>query len=87
MGFGEFFFRVMTDPIQYVVYLLLCEIIVFSILRKQLISIIDPLTISYFFLGIYSATVLYMYANNLIEEISVYHFLLSTTALIIGLCF
>lgn len=87
MGFGEFFIRVMTDPIQYVVYLLLCEIIVFSILRKQLISIIDPLAVSCFFLGIYSATVLYMYANNLIEEISVYHFLLSTTALIIGLCF
>lgn len=86
MGFGEFFFIVLEDPIPYIAYLLLFESIIFFVLRKQLISIVDPLAEVAFFLGIYCATVLYMDVNNLLDEISVYHYWFSTCALILGMC-
>jgi len=69
----------------YILIWIFSFITVFYVLKKQLFFIIDPFLVPFFFFSIHLATVLFMYYNNLIENISLYHFLATFSVFLIGL--
>lgn len=85
MIFFEYSILVAENTDLYIVMLLLFGLFMIFSLKRQTFSIVDPMLMGGFLLTIYAATVAFLYALGYTTEFYVAQYILSSTALLIGL--
>lgn len=85
MDFISYLYILQLNSGLYLMILGISLIICYFLLRKQMFSMIDPMIMIYFHMSIWITTVAFMYALDLIENIFLYHFFISSVMFIIGI--